>query len=100
MPTKGGLAHAKQSEIVAPPEPNLTPKELIARADSMRATLRERQALCEQSGRLPAETNDDFVKAGFYRTLQPRCFGGYEFDLPTFAKVIMAISWGCSESGW
>src|SRR5579863_9073449 len=85
---------------VAPPEPELTPKELVARADSMRATLRERQALCEESGRLPPETNADFVKAGFYRTLQPRCFGGYEFDLPTFIKVIMAVSRGCTESGW
>jgi 3-hydroxy-9,10-secoandrosta-1,3,5(10)-triene-9,17-dione monooxygenase len=100
MPTEGGLAHEKQSGIVAPPEPDLTPKELVARADTMRARLRDRQAFCEQSGRLPPETNDDFVKAGFYRTLQPRCFGGYEFDLPTFAKVIMAISRGCSESGW
>ena len=100
MSTEAGLAHEKRSGIVAPPEPDLTAKELVARADSMRATLRERQALCEQSGRLPPETNDDFVKAGFYRTLQPRCFGGYEFDLPTFAKVIMAISRGCTESGW
>jgi 3-hydroxy-9,10-secoandrosta-1,3,5(10)-triene-9,17-dione monooxygenase len=100
MPTEAGLAHERRSGIVAPPEPDLTPKELVARADTMRGTLRERQALCEQSGRLPPETNDDFVKAGFYRTLQPRCFGGYEFDLPTFAKVIMAISRGCTESGW
>jgi 3-hydroxy-9,10-secoandrosta-1,3,5(10)-triene-9,17-dione monooxygenase len=100
MPTEARLAHEKRPGIVSPPEPDLTPKELIARADAMRATLRERQALCEQSGRLPPETNDDFVKAGFYRTLQPRCFGGYEFDLPTFVKVIMAISRGCTESGW
>lgn len=100
MPTEARLAHGKQQGMVAPPEPELTSKELVARADSMRATLRERQTLCEQSGRLPPETNDDFVKAGFYRTLQPRCFGGYEFDLPTFVKVIMAISRGCTESGW
>ncbi|HTA42615.1 MAG TPA: hypothetical protein VK789_09220 [Bryobacteraceae bacterium] len=100
MPTEARLAHEKPSEIIAPPEPELTPKELVARADSMRATLRERQTVCEESGRLPPETNADFVKAGFYRTLQPRCFGGYEFDLATFAKVIMAISRGCTESGW
>jgi 3-hydroxy-9,10-secoandrosta-1,3,5(10)-triene-9,17-dione monooxygenase len=100
MPTEAGLAHERRSGIVAPPEPDLTPKELVARAEAMRATLRGRQARCEQSGQLPPETNDDFVKAGFYRTLQPRCFGGYEFDLPTFMKVIMAVSRGCTESGW
>jgi 3-hydroxy-9,10-secoandrosta-1,3,5(10)-triene-9,17-dione monooxygenase len=86
--------------MVAQPEPGLTPKELVARADSMRATLRERQALCEELGRLPPATNDDFVKAGLYRTLQPQHFGGYEFDLPTFVKIIMAVSRGCTESGW
>jgi 3-hydroxy-9,10-secoandrosta-1,3,5(10)-triene-9,17-dione monooxygenase len=66
----------------------------------MRTVLRERQRLCEETGRLPPETNDEFIRAGFYRTLQPRCFGGYEFDLPTFMKVIMAVSRGCTESGW
>lgn len=100
MPTEARLAQEKRPGIVAPPEPQLTPKELVARADAMRAVLRERQTLCEQLGRLPPETNDDFVKAGFYRTLQPRCFGGYEFDLPAFVKVIMAVSRGCTESGW
>ncbi|MBV9503702.1 MAG: oxidoreductase [Acidobacteriia bacterium] len=99
MPIEARLAH-ERSGFVAPPEPDLTPKELVARADAMRATLRERQARCEESGRLPPETHDDFVKAGFYRTLQPRCFGGYELDLPAFVKVIIAISRGCTESGW
>ena len=100
MGTEANLEHDKQSRTIAPPEPQLTPKELVGRADSMRAKLRERQLLCEQSGRLPPESHADFVNAGFYRTLQPRCFGGYEFDLPTFTKVIMAISRGCTESGW
>ncbi len=43
---------------------------------------------------------DVFVKAGFYRTLQPRRFGGYEFDLPTFAKVMAEIARGCPSSAW
>ena len=82
------------------PEPGLTPEELVRRAESMRAVLRERQAECEAAGCLPEQTNRDFIDAGFYRTIQPRHFGGYEFDLPTFMKVIMAVSRGCTESGW
>jgi 3-hydroxy-9,10-secoandrosta-1,3,5(10)-triene-9,17-dione monooxygenase len=47
-----------------------------------------------------AEVNDRCLDAGFYRLLQPRCFGGYEFDLPTFAKVMMEIAAGCPSTGW
>ena len=53
--------------------------ELVARAAAMRDTLRERQDECEELGRLPESTNRDYVDAGFFRVLQPRRFGGYEF---------------------
>jgi 3-hydroxy-9,10-secoandrosta-1,3,5(10)-triene-9,17-dione monooxygenase len=82
------------------PEPNLTPAEMIARADALRPVLRARQACCESLGHLPDETHSDFMKAGFYRAVQPRRFGGYEFDLPTFARMIINVARGCSESGW
>lgn len=62
--------------------------------------LRERQAACEAAGQVSEDTNNKFINAGFYRILQPRCFGGYEFDLPTFLKVMIAVSRGCSDSGW
>jgi 3-hydroxy-9,10-secoandrosta-1,3,5(10)-triene-9,17-dione monooxygenase len=52
----------------------------------MRPMLRAAQPDCEKAGRIPDATNDVFVKAGFYRTLQPRRFGGYEFDVPTFLR--------------
>jgi 3-hydroxy-9,10-secoandrosta-1,3,5(10)-triene-9,17-dione monooxygenase len=32
--------------------------------------------------------------------VQPRLFGGYEFDVPTFMRVMMEIARGCSESAW
>ena len=40
------------------------------------------------------------MAAGFYRILQPRIFGGYEFALPDFMRVMIAIARGCSESAW
>jgi 3-hydroxy-9,10-secoandrosta-1,3,5(10)-triene-9,17-dione monooxygenase len=73
---------------------------MIQSAREMVPVLRERQAECETLGRLPEATNDAFVAAGFYRILQPRRFGGYEFDLPTFARVMMEVSRGCPSSGW
>ena len=49
---------------------------------------------------MPDETSRDFVEAGFYRILQPRRFGGYEFDLPTFTRVAIALARGCPATGW
>ena len=50
----------------------------------MLPVLRERQEQCESLGRLPDQTNAEFVAADFYRILQPRRFGGCELDMPTF----------------
>jgi 3-hydroxy-9,10-secoandrosta-1,3,5(10)-triene-9,17-dione monooxygenase len=74
--------------------------ELVARAAAMRATLRERQAECEALGRLPDETNREYVDAGFFRVLQPRRFGGLELGLQAFLRVAVELSRGCPSSGW
>jgi 3-hydroxy-9,10-secoandrosta-1,3,5(10)-triene-9,17-dione monooxygenase len=86
--------------MIPVPEPDLTPDDMVQRAHAMIPTLRARQTECEALGRLPDATNDEFLRAGFYRILQPRRFGGYEFDLGTFARVMMDISRGCPSSGW
>ncbi len=83
-----------------PPEPKLTPAELIQRATALRPLLRARQADCEALGNVPADVNAQLVQAGFYRTIQPRRFGGYEFDVPTFYRVMIEIARGCAETGW
>ncbi len=85
---------------IAPPEPGLTPGEMLSRARALRPTLVAAQGRCEAEGRVPEDINDALVKAGFYRIVQPRRFGGYEFDVPTFYRVMMEISRGCPETGW
>ena len=92
--------HEAEPHAVAVPEPDLTPDELVARARALRPVLRARQAECEEQGRLPDETARDYVEAGFFRVLQPRRFGGYEFDLETFLRVTVELSRGCPSSGW
>src|SRR5919204_1002945 len=82
------------------PEPELTAPEMVERARAMIPVLRERQEETERAGRMLDETSRDFVEAGFYRILQPRRFGGYEFDLPTFTRVAIALARGCPASGW
>jgi 3-hydroxy-9,10-secoandrosta-1,3,5(10)-triene-9,17-dione monooxygenase len=82
------------------PEPGLTPDGLVLRARAMQSRLRERQAQCEQMGRLPESTNEEFAEAGFYRVVQPRIFGGYEFDVPQFMRLMIEVARGCPASGW
>ena len=73
---------------------------MIGRATALRATLRAAQAQCEADGRISDEINGALIRAGFYRVVQPRCFGGYEFDVPAFYRVMMEIARGCPETGW
>jgi 3-hydroxy-9,10-secoandrosta-1,3,5(10)-triene-9,17-dione monooxygenase len=89
-----------ERQEVSPPEPDLTPDELVARARALRPLLRERQPDCERLGHVPEDVNEKLIAAGFYRTVQPRRFGGYEFDVPTFYRVMMELSRGCVETGW
>ncbi len=82
------------------PEPGLTPDELINRARGMRDHLRAEQEATEKRGAYSPETHEMFREAGFYRTLQPRQYGGYEFDVPTYMKLIVEIARGCPGTGW
>ena len=95
------VMHAPDPDApLAPPEPGLTPAELIERATRLRPLLRSRQAECEALGQVPEEVNSQLIRNGVYRIIQPRRFGGYEFDVPTFYRVMMEISRGCPETGW
>lgn len=85
---------------MAPPEPGLTADELVARAVALRGALREGQAAAEERGTYSPEMHKAFEEAGFYRTLQPRLYGGYEFDVPTFSRMVMEIARGCPGSAW
>jgi 3-hydroxy-9,10-secoandrosta-1,3,5(10)-triene-9,17-dione monooxygenase len=82
------------------PEPGLTADDLIARAAAFRERLRDEQDATDARGTHSAELHEEFRRAGFYRTLLPRRFGGYEFDVPTFVRMVIEIARGCPGTGW
>jgi 3-hydroxy-9,10-secoandrosta-1,3,5(10)-triene-9,17-dione monooxygenase len=82
------------------PEPELRPDEMVARARAFIPRLREQQDDAERRGYYSAELHAQFLEAGFSRILQPRRFGGYEFDLETFLRTMVAISTGDPGTGW
>jgi 3-hydroxy-9,10-secoandrosta-1,3,5(10)-triene-9,17-dione monooxygenase len=85
---------------VPPPEPGLTAETIIARARALIPAVRDQQDEAERLGHHTAGLDREFTGAGFYRMLQPRRFGGYEFGMDTFWKVMLAVSEGDPGTGW
>jgi 3-hydroxy-9,10-secoandrosta-1,3,5(10)-triene-9,17-dione monooxygenase len=90
----------RAATAIDPPEPDLTPEELIARAIALRPKLIAAQAETEERTYHSEELHRDFLDAGFYRLYVPRRFGGYEFDVPTYMRVVLELSRGCVSTGW
>jgi 3-hydroxy-9,10-secoandrosta-1,3,5(10)-triene-9,17-dione monooxygenase len=84
----------------APPEPDLTPDEMVARAVAMRPDLIERQADAEARTYYSEEMHQKFLDAGFYRCYVPRRFGGYEFDVKTMTRVQLELARGDMSTAW
>ena len=66
----------------------------------MRDGLREDAAAAAERGSSSAEHHEAFREAGFYRILQPRRYGGYQFGMGTFLRVIAEIGRGDPGSAW
>jgi 3-hydroxy-9,10-secoandrosta-1,3,5(10)-triene-9,17-dione monooxygenase len=89
-----------RTQEVPVPEPGLTPEAVIGRARALIPAIRAQQDEAERLGHHTPELDRQFTEAGFYRILQPRRFGGYQFGLPTFWRVMLAVSEGDPGTGW
>jgi 3-hydroxy-9,10-secoandrosta-1,3,5(10)-triene-9,17-dione monooxygenase len=85
---------------ITAPEPDLTPQELIARAAALRPMLVERQAEVEERTYYAEDVHRELQAAGIYRTFVPRRYGGYAFDVPTFARIGIELARGCPSTAW
>ncbi len=75
-------------------------KSLLARAREMVPILAERAPRADSERGIPTETIEDFRKAGFFRILQPKRWGGYELHPRIFYDVQMTLAEGCASTGW
>jgi 3-hydroxy-9,10-secoandrosta-1,3,5(10)-triene-9,17-dione monooxygenase len=94
------MQHVASSPVIPVPEPDLTAEEMVERAAAMREALREEAPAAETRGGYSEQMHRTFTEAGFYRILQPRRFGGYEFGFDTFLRVVIEISRGDPATGW
>ena len=75
-------------------------EEFIRRARDLAPVLRARAAKAEADRRIPDETHQAFVEAGFYKLLQPKHFGGFERDFSLVIDVAAELGRGCGSSCW
>jgi 3-hydroxy-9,10-secoandrosta-1,3,5(10)-triene-9,17-dione monooxygenase len=94
------MSTTSHSAPAAPPEPDLTPQEMIERAIAMRPQLIAEQAATEERTYYSPEMHQRFLDAGFYHLYVPHRYGGYEFDVPTYMRVIQEIARGCVSTAW
>ncbi len=81
--------------------PNVVlPDELVGRARSMVAMLREQSEEAERNRSIPAESIEAMRTAGLFRALQPTKYGGFEHDFTTLADISVQIGRGCASSAW
>ena len=85
---------------IAPPEPDLTPAEAVRRAEELIPLLREQQEEADERGYYSQEVHEAMLRAGLYRMVQPRMFGGYQFGMRTLLQVTAKIARGHPSSAW
>ena len=78
----------------------MRPEEYLARVRELLPAVRGRAAQAEQLRRLPDETFADFQAAGLFRALQPKRYGGFEFDPGVFYQAVAEVGAVCGSSGW
>src|SRR5262244_3685138 len=74
--------------------------EIIARARALIPALAARSREGRRARRIPDATIADMQRAGFFRVLQPKRWGGYEMDLRTFYEVELALGEGDMSTAW
>jgi resorcinol 4-hydroxylase (FADH2) len=62
--------------------------------------IKERAVATEQSRRIPAANVEALRSAGLYKIVQPREFGGYEYDFDVLVDLIIDIGRACASTAW
>jgi 3-hydroxy-9,10-secoandrosta-1,3,5(10)-triene-9,17-dione monooxygenase len=82
----------------AQPEP--TTARLIQTVIDLRPELVAAQAETEERTYYSREMHEAFRAAGLYRVVQPKRYGGLEFDFPTFTRLQLEMARGCVSTAW
>jgi 3-hydroxy-9,10-secoandrosta-1,3,5(10)-triene-9,17-dione monooxygenase len=62
--------------------------------------IRERAGRADEQRRIPDESIADLTRAGVFRMLQPKRYGGLEAEPLRFYEVVRDIGGACGSTGW
>ncbi|HLF76915.1 MAG TPA: hypothetical protein VJB57_05435 [Dehalococcoidia bacterium] len=86
--------------LTHPEAETITRATLVQRARDMVPVLRQRARATEEARHLLPETVADFTRAGFFRIVSPRRYGGFELGIDTLEEVALEVGRGCGSSAW
>lgn len=75
-------------------------RDMFRAIEAMLPRLRERAARTRALRRLPDETVQELRDIGFFLTLQPRRYGGYELPPADFFRMQMRLAEACMSTAW
>ncbi|GAB3136344.1 3-hydroxy-9,10-secoandrosta-1,3,5(10)-triene-9,17-dione monooxygenase oxygenase subunit [Microbispora hainanensis] len=74
--------------------------EVLDAVRTLLPKLAERARSTDEDRRVPAESIRELARAGVFRMLQPKRYGGAESDPVSFYEVVREISAVCGSTGW
>lgn len=74
--------------------------DFVAAATALIPELRDRAATAEQLRCVPPDNIAALRRAGLFKVLQPRAFGGHQASLHDHIDVVAALAKGCASTAW
>lgn len=78
----------------------VSPEEIVKRAVDVRTLISEKAPEIEKARRVSDEIVGEMRERDFFRMLQPKRFGGLEFDLATAIRCVLEWSAADASVGW
>jgi 3-hydroxy-9,10-secoandrosta-1,3,5(10)-triene-9,17-dione monooxygenase len=78
----------------------MTPDQFIERIIALRPMIRAQQEQADKNGGYTREVHEALLEFGGYGPVRPKRYGGYEFDVPTFLRVVVEMPRRDPGTGW
>src|SRR5258707_649332 len=88
------------ASVQAMPRLRPTPVELKAALKELLPAIKARALEAERARTVPPENLAALRDAGLYKIVQPRKFGGYEYDFDVLVDLVIETSKACASTGW
>jgi alkylation response protein AidB-like acyl-CoA dehydrogenase len=79
---------------------SVTPDQLVAEIRRLNVDFKARAATTEKNCAVPGESVEALRDVGFFKLVQPRAFGGYEYDFEPLVDFGIEIAKACPSTSW